>query len=73
MRRKSLTLQNTIITFPLVNDTGTAGVQKWRYGTGDQIGWSSPAIGPDGTVYFGSLACPRPGGGNGTGYLGNGT
>ena len=55
MRRKSLTLQNTIITFPLVNDTGTAGVQKWRYGTGGQIGWSSPAIGPDGAVYFGSL------------------
>jgi outer membrane protein assembly factor BamB len=26
----------------------------WRYGTGDQI-HSSPAIGPDGTIYFGSL------------------
>ena len=28
--------------------------ELWRYGTGDQI-HSSPAIGPDGTIYFGSL------------------
>ena len=30
------------------------GILKWRYQTCDEIGFSSPAIGSDGTVYFGS-------------------
>jgi outer membrane protein assembly factor BamB len=28
---------------------------KWSYNTGRQIGWSSPAIGVDGTVYIGNF------------------
>ena len=36
-----------------INSNGTL---KWSYGTGDL---SSPAIGDDGTVYFGSETCSR--------------
>ena len=32
---------------------GTPGTQKWAFQTGDRV-ISSPAIGPDGTIYVGS-------------------
>jgi len=34
-------------------DYGAPGTVKWRYQTGNWV-WSSPAIGADGTIYFGS-------------------
>ena len=33
---------------------GTSGTEKWSFGTGDYVN-SSPAIGPDGTIYVGSV------------------
>jgi len=35
------------------NTSGNAGGLKWKFTTGNHVE-SSPAIGPDGTIYFGS-------------------
>lgn len=32
----------------------TPGTQKWAFSTGGYVGFSSPAIGPDGSIYLGS-------------------
>jgi len=37
----------------LYNESASLGTLKWRYATGGIV-FSKPAIGSDGTVYFGS-------------------
>ena len=34
---------------------GQQGTLKWKFQTGAQIRWSSPAIGPNGVIYIGSM------------------
>jgi len=47
-------ISSVLLLLPINARANTPGDLKWRYETGVGIGWSSPAIGPDGTIYVGS-------------------
>ena len=50
---KPISLALLALCLCLTGCDGTGGTVLWEFETGDSVG-SSPAIGPDGTVYVGS-------------------